>query len=757
MLYYYFLYSFKIKSKITNSSTQERDEWVQLFRDFLLRLEVTRVRTSLLSLLDDLPEPQPFAEAETQRHVEFFISGIKSDCNKSINQGGCGQKMEKPPTQDLKMKLPDEDQFYARTLSTTTAGQVTISKKMLGFMKASSVVIPLKDLTIRVNINNFNVFTMIGDEGIYSAEIASKKEDRNSRDAYVNWLLYVKAMEPMLASIPERWFRVTDIRTKTPAFCENCDNPRISFLDFPKGVEMITSADHNKIKCYSRPDNTAAAVVELAGGRIAANVVYDLNELFQQTTDETHGLHYAEPSLEHEDDLEQTRPLLTYNYKPLHTPIEYNSDTVIPRYPAPWEDVTEWGSRVKEVRILHGERIQFLEFLQKGNCVDDWFYLPIGAEEEEIDLYDDIQLYSDDDSLYSNTVTTLLSSSEESLGEDGLPRNSTTDDNSISEEENESVLEIPIMTLDRLSPKLDIAGIGKPEYIPKESSTSTTSPREYKKILTKISNNVDNVTAVSPHNVDATAPQSAINRLNKVHNNLVTGSSLTEAYINYAGTTTPSVSPGSQRQQQLPVKPNTSSSTISDWKSGVTPANVPSNQLQSVPDLLPESKLLKALKKCAPEGAKPIVARIVEDTTTVSESFTDCWCSIEGQGHSITVTAQTTSGVYSQPIKDIKNITPNGTTDFIIVGGGGTWTFRTTPEERNVWMSRINIATRNPNTTIRSNPTRMRISMEKSSFGIAASILSSNNLYGGVTSSHRPRQQVESLFSTPRDRWQATG
>eukprot|EP00659_Diplonema_papillatum_P004872 gene4872-7519_t len=396
-------------SEVACKSTTERDAWFQLLHDFLILAEMDKIKSIRAAGEEraygrEAPPVQLPDSPEFRQHMNFFRSGVKLDDNETA-PGGCCQRLSTPPEHAVKIRFAREDRNVPRKITACREpGHIMVlSPRLGGLLHTRDTVIDLAKFVVHIDLHDFNAIKLISNEDseqVVKIEIGSSKEERKARDAWVAWLLYVKAMQNMLAAISSgQWKRVEEEQTGTPVYLENVNNePRVAFASFPTGISWRDELDANKRKCYRRLDNRPAAVINGKTVKFVRVAAYDINEVFQQTREETVG-DYSAPLFDLGDIAGGSQTALTPRLTTLsllgtseHTMptgiIEYQVGTrrKPPCVPAPWNDLDsdsstefQWDARVSS-RVRPdggGAKLEnFKRWMLTGGLIEDFRTLP---------------------------------------------------------------------------------------------------------------------------------------------------------------------------------------------------------------------------------------------------------------------------------------------------------------------------------------------------------------------------------------------
>ena len=426
-------------------STRERDAWVQFFQDFQVIHEMAKVRQFSHGAV--VLRTQQLNDDYVSNYLDFFASGTKrankeegSEGNVDDHVGGTGHKIGNPPKGDLLVQFPNETGASTRRILTcpTKAGWIRIAKTIVGVTTTSEEV-HLRGYLISALPHYHSQFQLIridSEEKAIKFEIKKKGDNQAQRNSYIEWLLYVQAMERMLESIRlKEWTKVEDRQTNTPCYVETRPSsfptapsspagrnsppafpalisptdsdsrpaPRIAFAVFPSNVAWANElAPSGERQVYRRLDGRPAADVTLPD-EIMQNwniprqhetvpFVYDLNELYQQPKDDVFGygrrllkdsfLGGGGRNLPEGISFERkysSELALGENLKRSNEYLE-----CLPRrppcYPAPWELFDNVTLLRTELRTLRGKRIEFRDFVLLGFPVTEWWGLPVVSD-----------------------------------------------------------------------------------------------------------------------------------------------------------------------------------------------------------------------------------------------------------------------------------------------------------------------------------------------------------------------------------------
>ncbi|KAJ9471136.1 hypothetical protein DIPPA_13984 [Diplonema papillatum] len=397
-------------TEVACKSTSERDCWVQLFQDFMIIAEMDKIRKvgSTAFPPDTGNQHDEFPAEKWGDPLRVFFSGMKDDDLDSL-PGGCGLSVDKPPEHDLRVRLPKEDRLISRRIKFAgEPGCVLISnpRNLKGFVsgRTTRVILDLTRYIIRVELHDFNVFTFISvtdPHDVVKLEVVGRKEEKKARDKWLSWLLFVKAAKSVAnAEQQGLWRKATELQSGSLIFVENvADDPRLAYPSdrFPTTSGWREDLDEQRRKCYRRSDGRLAAVVNLPQGRLARIVAYDINEVFQQTADETVGFTHPHDDV---DDAQSLAPQVSANPTPKITITSntlYRSETTlynvapavkeyvpsrhrkVARLPAPWEALDSDSSAdysADERALPDGKPVNFRSWMLSGETIEHWRQLP---------------------------------------------------------------------------------------------------------------------------------------------------------------------------------------------------------------------------------------------------------------------------------------------------------------------------------------------------------------------------------------------
>eukprot|EP00755_Sulcionema_specki_P013650 Sspe_Gene.54517::Locus_30087_Transcript_1_1_Confidence_1.000_Length_1507::g.54517::m.54517 len=277
------------------NSTKERDSWLQWFQDYIVLCEMEKIEG--LYMNTSIPTISDPPQEDIQKYVESFMAGIKTEKDaQDQRQGGCKQSLYRPPDEGIiLLRGPGDTEFKKRKVkgSKDRAGLIVAPKVHLGGIYTSeNLQLFLPDMTIRVEDELSTVFTVVhkSDSNLcYHLKPAGKEHHLENRTAWVNWLLFVKAMPAVEEAIrSKQWCPSEDKLTGNLVYISNDVEQRVAFLSFP-GTGWVDTTDSRNKKCYKKMDSSPATVIQTdGGGELIMQVAYDLNELHQQVPTETY-------------------------------------------------------------------------------------------------------------------------------------------------------------------------------------------------------------------------------------------------------------------------------------------------------------------------------------------------------------------------------------------------------------------------------------------------------------------------------------